>query len=102
VATVNDHDLKVALLEGEFEWHHHDVTDVCFVLLEGELVMHLRDGDRRLREGELMVIPRGVEHKPAAAQPCRVLLLERTGTLNTGTQETDRTVREVPEIESLL
>jgi mannose-6-phosphate isomerase-like protein (cupin superfamily) len=102
VATVNDHDLKVAILEGEFEWHHHEDTDECFVVLDGELVMHLRDGDRRMGAGELIVIPKGVEHKPCAAQPCRVLLLEKTGTLNTGSLETDRTVRDVPDIESLL
>ncbi|MBZ0090024.1 MAG: cupin domain-containing protein [Thermoanaerobaculia bacterium] len=84
VGQFNGHDLMVAKLEGEFFWHRHDETDDFFLVLEGRLTLRLRDGDVTLGPGELFVVPQGVEHCPVAAAEVHVLLIERTGTPNTG------------------
>ena len=84
VATFNGHDVMVAKLEGEFVWHKHDDSDDFFLVLDGELTIELRDRSVRLREGELFVVPKGVEHRPVAAKEAHVMLIERTGTPNTG------------------
>lgn len=84
VAQMNDYHLKLARLEGEFVWHDHATTDEVFVVLEGELTIELRDGSVHLREGEMYVVPKGVEHKPFAAKECKVMLIEPAGTVNTG------------------
>lgn len=84
VGQFNGHDLMVAKLEGEFFWHRHDETDDFFLVLQGRLTLRLRDGDVALGPGELFVVPQGVEHCPVAAEEVHVLLIERTGTPNTG------------------
>jgi mannose-6-phosphate isomerase-like protein (cupin superfamily) len=91
VAELNDYQFKVARLEGEFVWHRHDDTDEAFLVLEGELAIELRDGEVRLRAGELYVVPRGVEHRPVARRECRILLIEPRGVANTGDAGGDRT-----------
>lgn len=91
VAELNDYQFKVARLEGEFVWHRHDDTDEAFLVLEGELSIELRDGEVRLRAGELYVVPRGVEHRPVARRECRILLIEPRGVANTGDAGGDRT-----------
>jgi mannose-6-phosphate isomerase-like protein (cupin superfamily) len=89
VAEFNGHDVMVTKLEGEFIWHNHEYTDDFFLVLEGRLVIHMRDRDEVvLGPGELYVVPRGVEHKPVAQEETHVLLIEPTGTPNTGEQET--------------
>jgi mannose-6-phosphate isomerase-like protein (cupin superfamily) len=65
-------------------WHSHPETDETFLVIEGELVIELRDGDVRLTAGEMFVVPRGVEHKPRASSECKVMLIEPAGTVNTG------------------
>jgi mannose-6-phosphate isomerase-like protein (cupin superfamily) len=91
VARLNDYELKVVKLEGEFVWHAHPETDEAFLVLAGELVIELRDGAVRLGPGELHVVPRGVEHRPRAERECHVLLIEPAGTVNTGDTGGERT-----------
>jgi len=84
IAQVNDYHLKIAKIRGEFIWHSHPETDEVFLVVDGELTIHLREGDLTLNPGELCVIPKGVEHKPAAESECQILMVEPAGTLNTG------------------
>lgn len=84
IARLNDCDVKIVRLHGEFVWHTHDDTDELFLVLDGELTIQLRDGDVVLRAGELYVVPRGVEHCPRADSEVRAMLLEPAGVVNTG------------------
>ena len=84
VGYLNDYKLQVVKVKGAFVWHKHDETDDFFLVLRGRLTIHLRDRDVELREGELFVVPRGVEHCPEAAEEAHVLLIEPKDTLNTG------------------
>jgi mannose-6-phosphate isomerase-like protein (cupin superfamily) len=84
IAQMNDYQFKLVKIQGEFVWHAHDETDEVFIVLDGELTIHFRDGQVRLRAGEMFVVPRGVEHKPSAAAECRMMLVEPAGTVNTG------------------
>ncbi|MED5401544.1 MAG: cupin domain-containing protein [Planctomycetota bacterium] len=92
VGELNGQHVKLAKLEGEFVWHHHEQEDELFLVLQGHLSIHLRDRVVELDEGEFFIVPRGVEHKPVAAGEAHVLLLEPTSTLNTGNVRNDRTV----------
>ena len=99
VAQVNDCHVKLVKLRGEFVWHHHEHEDELFLVLKGELLMRLRDGDVRVREGEFLVVPRGVEHLPVVESgEAHVLLFEPAGTLNTGSAGGDRTVERLEHI----
>ena len=92
-AQVNDHDVRLAKIEGEFIWHKHDDADESFLVIDGELTMQLRTGDVTLRAGEMIVIPKGVEHCPKSERGCSVLLFEPSGVVNTGDQPaSERTV----------
>ncbi|MGW7268883.1 cupin domain-containing protein [Streptomyces sp. NPDC054864] len=84
VATLNDYEVKLAKLHGEFVWHSHEDTDELFLVISGRLTIQLRDGDVTLAPGELFVVPRGVEHCPVADEETAILLFEPAGTLNTG------------------
>jgi len=84
VAQLNDYHLKVVKVQGEFVWHDHPETDEVFIVLKGHLDIHFRDGIASLNENEMYVVPRGVEHKPAAEEECHLLLIEPAGTVNTG------------------
>ena len=86
VAQVNDLHVKLVKVEGDFVWHSHADTDELFMILTGELRIDYRDGSVTLREGELHVVPKGVEHKPFAVRECQLMLLEPAGTVNTGDQ----------------
>jgi len=94
VGQVNDAHLKVARIEGDFVWHSHADTDEAFYVVEGEMTLELRDGEVKLRAGDLWVVPRGVEHRPRAERECRILLVERAGTQNTGDAGGPRTAPE--------
>jgi mannose-6-phosphate isomerase-like protein (cupin superfamily) len=96
VGQVNDCHVKVVKLQGEFEWHHHEHEDELFLVVKGRLQMRLRDGDLFLEPGELVIIPRGVEHCPVAPDgvEAHVVLLEPATTLNTGNVRSSRTVDE--------
>jgi len=91
IADVNDYEVKVAKLHGEFVWHQHDDTDELFLVISGRLTIQLRDGDVVLGPGELYVVPKGVEHCPRADEETAVLLLEPAGTSNTGSAGGPRT-----------
>ncbi|MGR4879160.1 cupin domain-containing protein [Streptomyces sp. LARHCF249] len=84
IARVNDYEVKVAKVRGEFVWHAHEDTDELFLVVGGTLTIHLRDGDVVLGPGEMYVVPRGVEHCPAADEEAAILMFEPSGTANTG------------------
>lgn len=84
VAEFNGHDVMVAKLEGPFVWHSHDDTDDFFLVLSGRLDIELRDRTIELSAGEMFVVPKGVAHRPVAQGEVHVLLVERTGTPNSG------------------
>lgn len=87
IAELNGQQVKVAKLKGEFVWHKHDEEDELFLVLKGKLKIELRDRVIDLNEGEFVVIPRGIEHKPVASIEVEVLLFEPKSTLNTGNQK---------------
>lgn len=89
---VNDMHVKLAKLQGEFDWHHHEAEDELFYVVAGRLLMQFRDREVWLEEGEMLIVPHGVEHRPVAPEECHILLFEPAGTLNTGTEVTERTV----------
>lgn len=84
VAEMNDYQFKVVKLKGEFVWHDHKDTDEVFLVLKGSMNIEFRDGTVQLSEGELCVVPKGVEHKPFAEKECHALLIEPRGVVNTG------------------
>jgi mannose-6-phosphate isomerase-like protein (cupin superfamily) len=84
IAELNDIQLKLVKLEGDFVWHAHEESDELFFVVEGELDIEFREGHIHLSQGELCVVPKGVEHKPRAEMVCHVLLIEPRGVINTG------------------
>ncbi len=84
IETLDDYEIKVVKLEGDFVWHRHAEEDEMFLVLKGSFRMDFRDRQVELGAGELIVVPRGVEHKPYAQRECEILLLERKGVVNTG------------------
>lgn len=88
VAQLNDNDIMVVKLKGPFIWHKHDETDDFFLVLRGSLDIELRDRTVTLGPGELFVVPKGVEHRPVAREEVHLLLIEPTGTPNTGDART--------------
>jgi mannose-6-phosphate isomerase-like protein (cupin superfamily) len=84
IAQFNEHDVMVVKVKGEFVWHSHPETDDFFLVLKGNLVIQLRDGEVRLGPGDLYVVPKGVEHRPVAEHEAHLLLIEPRGTPNTG------------------
>lgn len=92
IAQMNDYHFKVAKVQGEFVWHSHADTDEVFVVLNGRLEIQFRQGSVVLKEGEMYVVPKGVEHKPVAESECHILLVEPAGTVNTGDVVDERTV----------
>lgn len=95
---VNDFAVKLVKLKGEFIWHHHDEEDELFLVVKGRLRIELRGGAVMLDEGEFVIIPKGVEHRPVADDEVYVLLFEPAGTLNTGNVQDERTVRDLKRI----
>ena len=91
VAQMNDYHFKVAKAHGEFIWHDHPETDEVFLVLHGQLEIQFRNGSVELKEGDMFVVPKSMEHKPVAKQECHILLIEHAGTVNTGDVVSDRT-----------
>jgi len=91
VAEFNDYQFKLAKIEGDFIWHSHPETDEAFLILDGELEIEFRDGKVHLKNGDLYIMPKGVEHKPFAKNECSILLIEPKGTTNTGDAGGERT-----------
>ena len=88
VGEFNGHDLMVVKVKGEFIWHKHDETDDFFLVLKGRLTIRLREGNVTLGPGEMFVVPKGMEHCPVAEEEVHMLLIEPTGTPNTGDSKT--------------
>jgi len=92
VAQLNDYHFKLAKVKGEFVWHDHPETDEVFLVVKGQLEIHFRDGKVTLSEGEMYIVPKGVEHKPVADEECHIMLIEPAGTVNTGNVVDEKTV----------
>ncbi len=91
VGQVNDAYVKLVKVKGEYVWHHHEREDELFLVLRGRMTVQFRDGDVPLGDGELVVVPRGIEHRPVSRDGADVLLIEPTSTLNTGNVREART-----------
>lgn len=94
VAEINDYKVQIVKVKGEFVWHSHPDTDDLFLVVKGNVVIQLRDRDVELSEGELFVVPKGVEHCPRADEEAELLLIEPKGTVNTGDAGGDLTAAE--------
>ncbi|MFZ0447599.1 MAG: cupin domain-containing protein [Desulfatiglandaceae bacterium] len=95
IAKMNDYEFKVVRFKGEFVWHSHSDTDETFIILNGVMMMHFRDEVVELNAGEMIVIPKGVEHKPASQEGYEALLIEPEGVPNTGDSESDMNISQV-------
>lgn len=91
IAEMNDYQFKIVKISGDFVWHDHKDTDETFIVLEGKLRIDFRDGFVELNDGEMFVVPKGIEHKPYAEHEVKMLLIEPRGTKNTGEEENDLT-----------
>jgi len=98
VAELNGQYVKLVKFSGEFVWHHHDHEDELFLVVKGKLVMHFKERDVAVEEGEFIVVPRGVEHKPEAVGEAHVVLFEPKSTLNTGNVRNERTLEELERV----
>jgi mannose-6-phosphate isomerase-like protein (cupin superfamily) len=95
VAKMNNYDFKIVKFKGEFVWHSHPETDETFIILEGTLVMNLRDRKVEVDAGEMIVIPKGVEHRPSSENGYKALLIEPEGVPNTGDVQSEVTIAKV-------
>ena len=91
VAEMNDYQFKLVRLEGDFIWHDHQDTDETFIVLEGKLLIDFQGGIVELDAGQMLVIPRGVPHRPRASSEAKVLIVEPKGVFNTGDVQSDKT-----------
>lgn len=98
IGELNDFAVKAVKLKGEFIWHHHDVEDELFLVIQGKLRMRFRDHEALVRQGEFLIVPHGVEHQSAADEEVHLIFLEPKTTLNTGTVTNERTVHELERI----
>jgi mannose-6-phosphate isomerase-like protein (cupin superfamily) len=98
VADLNGQQVKLAKFQGAFDWHQHDHEDELFWVVKGSFVMEFRDKNVELREGEILVVPRGVEHRPVAEHEVHVVLFEPASTLNTGNVVSEKTKQELQRI----
>ena len=98
VGELNDAYVKLVKVKGEFVWHHHETEDELFFVVKGRLLLKFRDREVWVEEGEFVIVPRGVEHLPVAAEETHVMLLEPKSTLNTGNVRNARTVSELDRI----
>ena len=91
IAEMNDYQFKLVKIEGDFVWHDHPDTDEVFIVIEGTMQIEFEDRTIELSEGEMLVVPKGVRHKPYAEAECKVMLVEPRGVVNTGDAEGDLT-----------
>ena len=91
IAEINDYQFKLVKIEGEFVWHNHTDTDEAFIVLQWSMFIELEGETVELKEGEMYVVPKGVEHKPYALEECKVMLVEPRGVANTGNITNDLT-----------
>lgn len=98
VGELNGQEVKLAKFAGPFVWHHHDGEDELFLVVKGRFRMEFRDRHVWLEEGEFLIVPRGVEHRPVAEEEVHIMLFEPAGTLNTGNVRDEKTVEELERI----
>lgn len=98
IGEVNECHVKAVKLKGEFVWHHHEHEDELFLVVKGRLRMKFRDREALVREGEFVIVPRGVEHLPVADEEVHIVLIEPKTTLNTGNITNERTVARLQRI----
>ena len=98
IGELNDSQVKIVKIQGEFVWHHHDHEDELFLVTKGTLRMKFRDREERIGPGEFIIVPRGVEHCPVGEDGCQVVLIEPKTTLNTGNVRSERTVEKLERI----
>jgi mannose-6-phosphate isomerase-like protein (cupin superfamily) len=98
VGHYNGNEIRLAKLLGDFTWHSHAGTDEMFFVVSGELNIEFRDGVRTLKQGEMIVVPKGVEHRPFANEECHIMLLDREGEPNTGINPSELTRSGLEEI----
>ncbi|KAF6575505.1 cupin domain-containing protein [Paenibacillus sp. EKM212P] len=91
IGEMNDYQFKLVKIDGDFVWHDHQDTDEVFIVLEGEMFIDFRDGQVKISQGEMFIVPRGVEHKTFANQECHIMLVEPRGVVNTGETESELT-----------
>jgi mannose-6-phosphate isomerase-like protein (cupin superfamily) len=91
VAEMNDYQLKLVKVSGEFVWHSHADTDEVFIVIDGKLTIEFRDGQVDLNTGEMFVIPQGKEHRPVAGSECHIMIIEPKGVVNTGDESGELT-----------
>ncbi|MDH6374767.1 mannose-6-phosphate isomerase-like protein (cupin superfamily) [Paenibacillus sp. PastF-3] len=91
IGEMNDYQFKLIKITGDFEWHSHPDTDKVFFTLEGEMIIDFRDGQVKISEGEMFVLPKGVEMKPSAEKECHIMLVEPRSLVNTGGTESELT-----------
>jgi len=84
IAQMNDYHFKLVKMKRDFIWHSHPETDEVFIIIDGSMQINLRDETLHLNKGEMVVIPKGIEHKPSSREECKILLIEPGGTINTG------------------
>jgi mannose-6-phosphate isomerase-like protein (cupin superfamily) len=95
IAQMNEYHFKLVKIQGDFVWHSHGETDEAFIVVQGSMRIDLRDDAISLEEGEMCIIPKGVEHKPSADEECAIMLVEPAGTTNTGDAGGERTAEAV-------
>lgn len=98
IGELNGQHVKAVKLKGEFVWHHHDHEDELFLVIRGKLKMEFRDHTVEVKEGEFIIVPRKVEHRPVAEEEVEILLFEPASTLNTGNLDNERTKRNLEKI----
>ncbi len=98
IGEVNDCYLKAVKVKGDFVWHHHENEDELFLVVKGTLRMKFRDHEAVIKEGEFIIVPRGVEHCPVADEEAHIVLIEPKSTLNTGNVTNERTVAQLERI----
>lgn len=91
IAEMNNYQFKLVKIQGEFVWHNHDDTDETFIVIEGEMKIEFENETLELNEGDMFVVPKGIEHKPWAENECKVMIIEPRGVLNTGSSKSDLT-----------
>ena len=89
IAEMNDYQFKLVKIKGDFVWHNHGDTDEFFLVIEGEMKIEFKDETVILKEGEMFVVPKGVEHKPYAEEECKIMIVEPRGVINTGDAESN-------------
>ncbi|DAC50884.1 MAG TPA: cupin domain-containing protein [Candidatus Thalassarchaeaceae archaeon] len=91
VAEMNDYHIKLVKIKGDFVWHNHEDTDEVFIVIEGKMKIEFEEKIVELNEGEMYVVPKGVNHKPFAESECKIMIIEPSGVVNTGNIESDLT-----------